>query len=160
MTLIIQRSFPAAIRNRTRLPHQFFAKSVQKRTVRSATQALGLWLRVVSIGALPITSFDETAAAALISVVAVKENMSAQVTVSLSTTSIPSPTASHGDLQTAAGYRELAAQAAASAATNAAQAKRFGELGQRELSALCNHLAQEATRRSEGCAANADFFEN
>jgi hypothetical protein len=90
---------------------------------------------------------------------AVKENMSAQTTVSLSTTPIPSPTASQRDLQTAAGYRELAMQAAASAAAHAAQAKRFTEQGQGELSRVCHHLAQEATRRSEGCAANADFFE-
>jgi hypothetical protein len=132
---------------------------VQKGTVRSATEALGLWSQVISIAPLPITSFDETAAAALISVVTLKENMSAQVTVSLSTIPIPSSTASQGDLQAAAGYRELAAQAAASAATHAAQAKRFGEQGQRELSDMCHHLAQEATRRSEGCAATADFLE-
>jgi hypothetical protein len=85
--------------------------------------------------------------------------MSGQVTVSLNTSPIPSPTASHEDLQTAAGYRELAAACAASAATHAAQAERFGEQGQSELSDLCHHLAQEATRRSQGCAANADFFE-
>jgi hypothetical protein len=136
-----------------------FCQSVQKGTVRPITQTLGLSLRVVSIGALPIRSFDETAAAVLISVVTVKENMSAQVTVSLSTIPIPSSTASQGDLQIAAGYRELAAQAAASAATHAAQAKRFAEQGQGELSCVCHHLAQEATRRSEGFAANADFFE-
>jgi hypothetical protein len=84
--------------------------------------------------------------------------MSTQVTVSLSTIPKPFPTASQGDLQTAAGYRELAAQAAASAATHAAQAMRFGEQGQGELSDICKHLAQEATRLSEGCVAYADFF--
>jgi hypothetical protein len=84
--------------------------------------------------------------------------MSTQATVSLSTTPISSPDA-QGDLQTSAGYRELAAHAAASAATHAAQAKRFAEQGQSELSHVCQHLAQEATRRSEGYAANADFFE-
>jgi hypothetical protein len=40
-----------------------------------------------------------------------------------------------------------------------AQAKRFTELGQSELAHVCHQLAQEATRRSEGYAANADFFE-
>ncbi len=85
--------------------------------------------------------------------------MSAQITVSLSTTPIPSSTASQGDFQTATGYRELAAQAAANAATHAAQAKRFAEQGQSELAHVCHQLAQEATRRSEGYAANADFFE-
>jgi hypothetical protein len=85
--------------------------------------------------------------------------MSAQVTVSLSTTLIPSPTASQRDFETSAGYRELAAQAAANAATHTALAKRFAEQGQSELSHVCRHLAQEATRRCEGYAANADFFE-
>lgn len=84
--------------------------------------------------------------------------MSGQITVSLSTT-LPSPTASQGDFQTATGYRELAEYAAANAATHAAQAKRFAEQGQSELAQVCHHLAQEATRRSEACAANADFFE-
>jgi hypothetical protein len=85
--------------------------------------------------------------------------MSAQTTVSLSTTSIPSTTASQADFQTATGYRELAAQAAANAATHAAQAKRFAEQGQSELAHMCHQLAQEAARRSKGYAANADFFE-
>jgi hypothetical protein len=88
-----------------------------------------------------------------------KENMSAQITGSLSTTPIPLSTASQADFQTATGYRELAAEAAASAATHAAQAKRFGEQGQGELSQICHHLAHEALRRSEACAATADFFE-
>ena len=85
--------------------------------------------------------------------------MSAQVPVFVTTTPIASATASEGDFQTATGYRELAAQAAANAATHAAQAKRFAEQGQSELAQVCHHLAQEATRRSEACAANADFFE-
>lgn len=85
--------------------------------------------------------------------------MSAKVTASLNVTALPSLTASHGDLQTSAGYRELAAQTAASAATHAAQANRFAEQGQSELSHVCRHLALEATRRSGGYAANADFFE-
>jgi hypothetical protein len=85
--------------------------------------------------------------------------MSAQVTVSLNATALPSPTASQGDLQTSVGYRELAAQAAASAATHVAQAKRFAEQGQSELSQVCWHLAQEAIQRSRGYAAAADFFE-
>jgi hypothetical protein len=85
--------------------------------------------------------------------------MSAQTTVSLSTTSIPSTTASPADFQTATGYRELAAQAAANAATHTAQAKRFAEQGQSELAHVCHQLAQETARRSEGYAANADFFE-
>jgi hypothetical protein len=88
-----------------------------------------------------------------------EENMSAQVPVFLTSTPIASPTASQGDFQTATGYRELAALAAENAATHAAQTKRFAELGQSELAHVCHQLAQEATRRSEGYAANADFFE-
>jgi hypothetical protein len=134
-----------------------FCESVQKGTVRPVTQTLGLSSQVVSIGLLWIASSAKRTSAPLIS--AVKENMSAQVTVSLSTIPRPVPTASNVDLQTAAGYRELAAQAAARAATHAAQAARFGEQAQGELSHICHHLALEATRLSEGCAANADFFE-
>ena len=85
--------------------------------------------------------------------------MSAQVAVFVTTTPIASLTASQGDFQTATGYRELAAQAAANAATHAAQAKRFAEQGQSELSHVCHQLAEEATRRSRGYAAIADFFE-
>jgi hypothetical protein len=85
--------------------------------------------------------------------------MNAQVTACLSATPIPSPTASRRDLQTAAGYRELEAQAAASAATHAAQAKRFREQGQGELADICHHLAEEATRSSGGFAVFADFLE-
>jgi uncharacterized protein HemY len=85
--------------------------------------------------------------------------MSARTTVSLSTTPIPTQTASQEYLQTAAGYRELAAQAATSAATYAAQANRFAEQGQSELSHVCHQLAQESTRRSDGYASNADFLE-
>ena len=84
--------------------------------------------------------------------------MSGQITVSLSTT-LPSPTASQGDFQTATGYRELAEHAAANAVTHGAQAERFAHQGQSELSHVCHQLAQEATRRSEAYAANADFFE-
>jgi hypothetical protein len=87
------------------------------------------------------------------------KNMSAQVPVFVTTTPIASPTASQGDFQTATGYRELATQAAANAAAHVAQAKRFAELGQSELAHVCHCLAQEATRRREGYAANADFFE-
>lgn len=85
--------------------------------------------------------------------------MSAQVPVFVTTTPIAPPTASQGDSQTATGYRELAAQAAANAATHAAQAKRFAEQGQSELAHVCHCLAQEAIRRRQGYAANAEFFE-
>lgn len=81
-----------------------------------------------------------------------------QIPVSV-TTPIAPQTASQRDFQTATGYRELAAQAAAIAATHAAQAKRFAEQEQSELAHVCHYLAQEATRRSEGYGANADFFE-
>ena len=86
--------------------------------------------------------------------------MSTQITVALSTTPTQSSAASRRNLQTVAGYRELAAHAAANAATHVEQANRFAEQGQSELAHVCHHLAQEAMLRSAACVANADFFEN
>jgi predicted dienelactone hydrolase len=123
-----------------------FLRKCAKRNSKTCNANPRLIVAGSSIGALPITSSAKRTFAPLIS--AVKEQMSAQLTVSLSTIPKPFPTASQEDLQTAAGYRELAAQA-----------KRFGEQAQGELSDICHHLAQEATRLSEGCAANADFLE-
>jgi hypothetical protein len=85
--------------------------------------------------------------------------MSAQMPVTVSTTPLASQTTSQEDFQTAAGYRELAAQTAANAATHRAQAKRFAEQGQSELSHACHQLAEEAAGRSGGYAAIADFLE-
>ncbi len=85
--------------------------------------------------------------------------MSTQVPVYVTTTPIVSQTPSQTDFETAAGYRELAAQAAANGATHRAQAGRFAAQGQNELSHVCHQLAQEAISRSEGYAAHADFFE-
>lgn len=86
--------------------------------------------------------------------------MSARITLSLNRTPTPSSTASRRNLQTVAGYRELAAHAAANSATYVDQANRFAEQGQSELAHVCHHLAQEAMQRSAACVANADFFEN
>lgn len=85
--------------------------------------------------------------------------MSAQISVSVTKAHITSATASHGDLQIAAGYRELEEHATANAVRYRAQAEKFAKQGQGELAHVCRSLAEEATQRSEAYAANAYFFE-
>lgn len=84
--------------------------------------------------------------------------MSAKGTASLNVTALPSPTASHGDLQTSAGYANWQRRLPPAPQHTPLRPTDL-QNKDRASSHVCRHLALEATRRSGGYAANADFFE-